>query len=337
MRHLTRPWSKSVPTTRVPPSTALWLGISLRQSHIHNGPIAVSKSISIPTSAAGMRLGPKVMRMNEIGTMMMQCRSIHPHPLLIISIGCPAAPLTHAVIAPERIRPGVMSLAPAARSLTNLPAKAMLHPSPITSPIMLGLCHESKSTHDIPIIDTKMATHVIGGGFSLRKIRPKTAANSGWVLIITKTFVTDVSEMAETKQIVLTVKSSADLIKARSNDKIGCFGRLYRHQRKTIRLKRSPRQKSKSNDCAPMSRIIRESKLSTSTPNAVRSRPFIYSECICVSKLKLAGIVYRGWSYCGRKYSFFKIKSPDIQEKASEHSVLSKQENEIFGNILFLE
>lgn len=221
VRHLTRPWSKSVPTTRVPPSTALWFGISLRQSQIHSGPIAVSKSINMPTSAAGMRLGPNVMRMNDTGTMMMQCRSIHPHPLLMISMGFPATALIPAVIAPERIRAGVMFLVPHARSLTNLPANAMLHPSPIMSPIILGLCHEPKSTHDIPIIDTKMATYVMGGGFSLRKIRPNTAANSGWVLIMTSTFVTDVSETAETKQIVLAVKSRADLTKARSNVKTG--------------------------------------------------------------------------------------------------------------------
>jgi hypothetical protein len=70
---------------------------------------------------------------------------------------------------------------------------------------------------------------------------------------------------------------------------------------------------------------MRESKLSTSTPNAVRSRPFIYSECICVSKLRLAGVVYRGWSYCGRKYSFFKIKSPDIQEKTFRNIIQLKR------------
>lgn len=255
----------------------------------------------------------------------MQCRSIHPHPLLIISIGCPAKALMLAVSAPERMRAGVMFLVPHARSLTNLPAKAMLHPSPMMSPIIFGLCHEPKSTHDIPIIDITMAIHVMGGGLSLRKIRPNTAAKRGWVLIITNTFVTDVNETAETKQIVLAVKSRADLIKARSNDRRGCLGRVYRHHRNTIRLSRSPLQKSRSNDCAPISRIMRESKLSTSTPNAVRSRPFIYSECICVSKLRLAGIVYRGWSYCGRKYSFFKIKSPDIQEKTFRNIIQLKR------------
>lgn len=136
---------------------------------------------------------------------------------------------------------------------------------------------------------------------------------------MTSTFVTDVSDTAETKQIVLAVKSRADLIKARSNDRIGCFGRVYRHHRNTIRLRKTPRQKIKSNDCAPMSRIMRESKLSTSTPSAVKSRPLIYSECICVSRLRLAGVVCRGWTYCGRKYSFFIIKSPDIKGKAFEN------------------
>ena len=56
-----------MPITKEPPCKALELGSSLRNNQTQNGPTAVSSNINIPTSAAGIRIGPMVIKVKANG------------------------------------------------------------------------------------------------------------------------------------------------------------------------------------------------------------------------------------------------------------------------------
>ena len=151
-----------MPITKEPPCTAVELGSSLNTNHTHSGPTAVSSSINMPTSAAGMRIGPMVIKAKANGLTIRHNATMYHQASPDNAIGLPAKKLTRARISPDEIKAGVMSLWLTARSLTNFAAKAIQHTKASKSPVKLGSDQEPDSTQPIPIIDRIMATQVMG-------------------------------------------------------------------------------------------------------------------------------------------------------------------------------
>ena len=178
-----------------------------------------------------------------------------------------------------------MSLWLTARSLTNFAAKDKQQINAITSPTRLGVDQEPANTHPTPKMQITIATQVAGAGISFKTIQPKTAANSGWELIITNTLTTLLKLIATTNVMVDMQSKTDDLRAVASLGSQLVFVLRSRRMAKTIKLINNPRQNSKSKDPAEIKRINKPSKLSIRTPNAVRQMPFIYSEIRCAPQL----------------------------------------------------
>ena len=171
-----------------------------------------------------------------------------------------------------------MSLWLTARSLTNFAAKDKQHTRAIISPTRLGVDQEPDNTHPIPKMQITIATQVAGAGISRKTNQPKTAANSGWELIITNTLATLLKLIATTNVMVDTQRKKDDLRAAASLGNKLILGLRSSRMTNTIKLINNPRQNSRSKASTEIKRINKPSKLSIRTPNAVRQMPFKYSE-----------------------------------------------------------
>ena len=171
---------------RPPPRSVASVGASSNANQTHNGPSAVSSSISRPTSAAGKRRGPSVISVNAMGRMKTPtAMSAGQSP----AAGCSVSAMHPQMIAErmeERPSAGVISQSRRTRPIVKKPAidiaaiRALILPADVPSE------NPASKIIAIPAAIATAAAQVRSGGRSPRKaanIAAKTGAVASMVSV----------------------------------------------------------------------------------------------------------------------------------------------------------